>query len=130
MKKKQNRKQKWCVVLAGMVMCIMVTMTAFGGLIREIYYTYNVNMTYHAIESYTTWTSGMTMTLNTRPTSGQAGASVWVAGSNGSSYKLTFPYQISINPLSIPLSTGVTYTTSVAAISGTVSGILTKCLYN
>ena len=64
------------------------------------------------------------MKLNTRPASGTSGAKVWVAGSNSYSKIETFPFHTSRSPMTVFLKKNVSYTTSIAAVSGRVTGNL------
>ena len=69
------------------------------------------------------------MDLNTRPSSGQAGVTVWVAGSNGTSVSNDFPYYASVPPLHMGLASGVSYTAHVVTgAGGYASGTLQRVI--
>ena len=87
----------------------------------------NVGQIYRALFTRTrTGNTKETMKLNTRPQSGTSGANVWVAGSNSYSNIETFPYHTSRTPMTVSLKKNVSYTVSIAAVSGTVSGSLLR----
>lgn len=112
-------KKTVCMCMVALLSCLVVGTTAFAA--TKTTYSYNVGTTYVALVTNTLTKSG-TMTWSTRPTSGQGGAMMWVAGSDGSSTTHGFPYQVSVNPMTVSMKKNVSYTSHIKGISGTVKG--------
>ena len=121
-----KKGKKILTVLVTGIFVLGITMTAFASDVKN--YSYSVGTTYVAKYSITLNRAG-TMALNTRPTVGQSGVQLWVAGSNGSSYYQGFPYYQSIPDWTVGLSSGVTYTTHIRSYAGTAEGTLRRTLY-
>lgn len=118
MMKKSKKAVCMCVVV--LLSCLVVGTTAFAATYTRIY-SYNVEKKYVALNTQTPDIPG-TLTWNTRPASGPGGAMMWVAGSDGTSEKQGFPYQVSVNPMQVSMKAGVAYTSHIKGISGAVSG--------
>lgn len=113
-------KKTVCMCMVALLSCLVVGTTAFAAT-KTTTYSYNVGTTYVALVTNTLTKSG-TMTWSTRPTSGQGGAMMWVAGSDGSSTTHGFPYQVSVSPMTVSMKKNVSYTSHIKGISGTVKG--------
>lgn len=121
----KKSKKTVCMCVVALLSCLVVGTTAFAATLTNIYPYENVKEKYVELTNDTLNKSG-TMTWSTRPTSGQSGAMIRVTGSDGSVVKQGFPYQISVNPMKVPMKKDVTYISEIRANVGTVTGNATQ----
>lgn len=115
-------KKTICMSVAVLISCMVIGATAFAATKTKIYPYNNIGTEYKALTTDTPKIAGMTMTWSARPTSGQGGTMIWVAGSDGTSRTQAFPYQVNVDPMKVSLKKDISYTSHIAARSGTVSG--------
>lgn len=125
-------KKTVCMCVVALLSCLVVGATAFAENVSvgtKIVPYEDIPTEYKVLDYAATAETGLYMSWNTRPSSGQYGAKIKITDEKTKeSIFQGFPYQVSVSPLKIPMAPIHLYTTTIKANSGTVSGKATRVI--
>lgn len=114
-----RKKKKFRLLLLVAVMCLTTALPVFA---YSVYYSVGTAyIPYVAIDTYDT---PVTLSVDTRPSTGTAGVEVRISDAMGIYTTQMFPYQVDRAPWVKVLGADDTYTISIRSREGTATGYL------
>ena len=115
-------KKSMCIVSLMLIGIILTTAVVYA---TTISYSYNgVSTSYQALHISSPKKNG-TLKVNTEIYSGENGAKIMIAGTDGTTHIESFPYHVPRSDMQVSVKKNKIYTTSIKAISGTITGVAT-----